>query len=147
MSQFHSKFFQHGRGWLTGLSGAMAVAMAAAQTTLPQATQPTLSPLVRQGQLGEGWRYVGFPKQKADIPPTLFLAGTVDGQEAMEVRTASSYGTLVHTWAGPAPGKLSWRWRLDQRCPRDRLGGCACASCAHGRLLARYARNHWPCRA
>lgn len=114
MSHFYLKYFRHGRDWLTSLSGAMTVAMAAAQTTLPQATPPSLSPLVRQGQLGEGWRYVGFPKQKADIPPTLFLAGTVDGQEAMEVRTASSYGTLVHTWAGPAPGKLSWRWRLDQ---------------------------------
>lgn len=78
------------------------------------AATPALPPLVQQGTLGNGWRVVGFPKQQADIPPTRFEAGTVDGQAAVRVATASSYGTLVHPWRGPAPGPLAWRWRLDQ---------------------------------
>lgn len=85
--------------------------LALAQTPAPQAQ---LSPLVQHGHLGGGWRYVGFPKQKADIPPTRFEVGTVGAEEAVKVVTASSYGTLVHTWAGAAPGPLTWRWRLDQ---------------------------------
>lgn len=74
-----------------------------------------LAPLVgSNGQLGTGWRYVGFPSKHAQIPPTRIEAGTVGTEAAVKVATASSYGTLVHPWGGPAPGPLTWRWRLDQ---------------------------------
>ncbi|MFP8779025.1 DUF3047 domain-containing protein [Hydrogenophaga sp. RWCD_12] len=80
-----------------------------------QAQAQSLPPLVQaDGTLHAGWRVVGFPKKKADIPPTLFEAGKVDGQPAVKVVTASSYGTLVHDLKDATPARLSWRWRLDQ---------------------------------
>ena len=80
-----------------------------------QAQAQTLPPLVQaDGALHAGWRVVGFPKKKADIPPTLFEAGKVDGQPAVKVVTAASYGTLVHDLRDAPPARLSWRWRLDQ---------------------------------
>lgn len=75
---------------------------------LPALVQPNAS------ALGSGWRVVGFPKKQADIAPTRFEAAKLDGQASVRVSTASSYGTLVHAWRGPAPGPLSWRWRLEQ---------------------------------
>lgn len=77
-----------------------------AQTPLPTLVQA-------DGALNPAWRFVGFPKAKADLPPTRFEAGRVDGVAAVQVATASSYGTLVHDWAGTAPARLQWRWRLD----------------------------------
>lgn len=91
---------------LVALSGAMAVPAALAQS-LPPLTQA-------DGAVHPGWRYVGFPKQKADIPPTVIEAGQVDGQPAVKVVTASSYGTLVHDLKDAPPARLQWRWRLDQ---------------------------------
>lgn len=91
---------------LFALSGAMAVPAALAQS-LPPLTQA-------DGAVHPGWRYVGFPKQKADIPPTVIEAGQVDGQPAVKVVTASSYGTLVHDLKDAPPARLQWRWRLDQ---------------------------------
>ncbi|MGM9426156.1 DUF3047 domain-containing protein [Hydrogenophaga sp. MI9] len=89
--------------------------VAALLLAMQQAQAQTLPPLVQpDGALHAGWRYVGFPKKKADIPPTLFEAGKVDGQPAVKVVTASSYGTLVHDLRDAAPARLSWRWRLDQ---------------------------------
>ncbi len=96
----------------TALAPPLATALAPAPTG--SATAAQLPPLVSQGSLGSGWRVVGFPKKQADIPPTRFEAGTVDGQAALKVSTASSYGTLVHNWRGTAPGPLTWRWRVDQ---------------------------------
>lgn len=89
---------------LTALAGALAGAHA---QTLPPLTQP-------DGALHPGWRYVGFPQQKAPIPPTLIEAGQVDGQPAVKVVTASSYGSLVHDLQDAPPARLQWRWRLDQ---------------------------------
>ena len=75
----------------------------------------TLPPLTEtDGALNPAWRFVGFPKQKADLPATRFEAGRVDGQPAIQVVTASSYGTLVHDLRDATPGRLRWRWRLDQ---------------------------------
>lgn len=91
---------------LFALSGAMALPAALAQS-LPPLTQA-------DGAVHPGWRYVGFPKQKADIPPTVIKAGQVDGQPALKVVTASSYGTLVHDLKDAPPARLQWRWRLDQ---------------------------------
>lgn len=89
---------------ITVLTGALAGVQA---QTLPPLTQP-------DGALHSGWRYVGFPKQKAQIPPTLIEAGQVDGQPAVKVVTASSYGGLVHDLKDAPPARLQWRWRLDQ---------------------------------
>lgn len=91
---------------LVALAGAMALPAALAQS-LPPLTQP-------DGALHPGWRYVGFPQQKARIPPTVIEAGQVDGQPAVKVVTASSYGTLVHDLKDAPPTRLHWRWRLDQ---------------------------------
>ena len=91
---------------LVALSGAMALQVVLAQS-LPPLTQA-------DGSLHPGWRYVGFPKQKAAIPPTVIEAGQVDGQPAVKVVTASSYGTLVHDLKDAPPARLQWRWRLDQ---------------------------------
>jgi len=78
--------------------------------------QPAPLPALLQanGTLNPAWRYVGFPKQHADLPPTRFEAGSPQGVAAVQVLTASSYGTLVHDARGPAPARLQWRWRLDQ---------------------------------
>lgn len=62
----------------------------------------------------------------ADLPPTRFQPGRADGVPAVQVLTASSYGTLVQDWRGPAPGRPQWRWRLDEplsggRAPADIL--------------------------
>lgn len=74
-----------------------------------------LPPLVDSaGQPGQGWRFVGFPKSQADLPPTRFEGGQVDGVDAIHVITDASYGTLVHDGMSTAPGRLQWRWRLDQ---------------------------------
>ena len=81
--------------------------LAAHAQTLPPLTQP-------DGALHPGWRYVGFPQQKARIPPTVIEAGQMDGQPAVKVVTASSYGTLVHDLKAAPPARLQWRWRLDQ---------------------------------
>ncbi len=90
---------------LASLLLATSVA-ALAQTPLPALVQA-------DGTLNPMWRFVGFPKAKADIAPTRFEAGRADGVPAVQVVTASSYGTLVHDWTAPAPARLQWRWRLD----------------------------------
>lgn len=92
--------------WLATLALATAGTAAAAQP-LPPLLQP-------DGALHPAWRFVGFPKQHADLPPTRFEAGRIDGEPAVQVLTASSYGTLVHPTPNAPAGRLQWRWRLDQ---------------------------------
>jgi hypothetical protein len=88
---------------------ASCAAAALAQTRLP------LPPLLQAGGgLSADWRLVGFPKAQAEIPPTRFEAGTVDGKAALKVATDRSYGTYVNGWQGLAPARLQWRWRLDE---------------------------------
>ncbi len=70
--------------------------------------------LQADGALDPAWRFVGFPKQHTELPPTRFEAGRADGVAGVQVATASSYGTLVHDARGPAAARLQWRWRLDQ---------------------------------
>ena len=86
---------------------ACLLPLAATAQTLPPLTQP-------DGTLHPGWHHVGFPQQKARIPPTVIEAGQVGGQPAVKVVTASSYGTLVHDLKDAPPARLQWRWRLDQ---------------------------------
>ncbi len=88
-----------------------AALLATSLNALAQAPLPAL--VQTDGALNPAWRFVGFPKAKADLPPTRFEAGRADGVAAVQVVTASSYGTLVQDWSGPAPARLQWRWRLD----------------------------------
>jgi len=88
-----------------------AALLAASLNVWAQAPLPAL--VQGDGALNPAWRFVGFPKAKADLPPTRFEAGRMDGVAAVQVITASSYGTLVQDWSGPAPARLQWRWRLD----------------------------------
>ena len=81
-----------------------------AQDTAPRPLPPLLQ---TDGSLNPAWRFVGFPKKQADLPPTRFEASTQDGVPAVEVSTQASYGTLANNWRGPVPARLQWRWRLD----------------------------------
>ena len=79
------------------------------------ATAQSLSPLVpADGAAASTWRFVGFPKSKADIPATRFELAEVQGERALKVSTRASYGTWVHDLPKVEPGRLQWRWRLDQ---------------------------------
>ncbi|WP_416546994.1 DUF3047 domain-containing protein [Limnohabitans sp. DCL3] len=74
-----------------------------------------LSPLVpSDGAAPSTWRFVGFPKSKADIPTTRFELAEVQGERALKVSTRASYGTWVHDLPKVNPSRLQWRWRLDQ---------------------------------
>jgi Protein of unknown function (DUF3047) len=74
-----------------------------------------LPTLVSEGRdIGYGWRVVGFPKNHTDLPLTRFEPGTSDGVTGIQVLTDASYGTLVHATVPVIPGRLQWRWRLDQ---------------------------------
>jgi hypothetical protein len=75
----------------------------------------TLTPLVPAPGLPHNtWRFVGFPKSEAEIAPTRFELAEVQGERALKVSTQSSYGTWVHDLPQSTPGRLQWRWRLDQ---------------------------------
>ena len=79
------------------------------------AVAQTLSPLVpADGAAANTWRFVGFPKSKADIPATRFELADVQGERALKVSTRASYGTWVHDLPKVNPGRLQWRWRLEQ---------------------------------
>ncbi|PIT77126.1 DUF3047 domain-containing protein [Limnohabitans sp. G3-2] len=82
-----------------------------------------LSPLVPgDGAAPSTWRFVGFPKSKADIPHTRFEAAVVQGERALKVSTRASYGTWVHDLPKVEPARLQWRWRLDQPLTSDKGG-------------------------
>jgi len=85
--------------------------IAATQSTTAQA----LPPLVQLGgAINPAWRFVGFPKKHADLPATRFEVARLDGEAALRVSTASSYGTLVHHLKDARAARLQWRWRLDE---------------------------------
>ncbi len=86
---------------------------ACATVALAQTPTPLPPLLLKGGALSPDWRFVGFPKAQAEIPPTRFEAGTVDGEAALKVAADRAYGTWVNGWSGPAPARLQWRWRLD----------------------------------
>lgn len=98
------------RFWLATLALLGAGLPAAAQTDTP----PLKPLLTADGKASSAWRFVGFPKKTADLPPTLFEAGEVDKRPGIRVSTASSYGTWVQRWRGPVPQQMHWRWRLDE---------------------------------
>jgi hypothetical protein len=79
------------------------------------ASAQSLSPLVpADGAAASTWRFVGFPKSKADIPATRFELADVQGERALKVSTCASYGTWVHDLTKVDPGRLQRRWRLDE---------------------------------
>jgi hypothetical protein len=79
------------------------------------AVAQSLSPLVPvDGKVPSPWRFVGFPKSKADIPATRFELADVQGGWALKVSTRASYGSWVHDLFKANPGRLQWHWRLDQ---------------------------------
>ena len=95
-------------------NGSLGLCMALACAHVWAQALP-LPPLVRpDGAINPAWRFVGFPRQHTELPPTRFEAGSMDGVAGVQVLTASSYGTLVQDTRGPAPARLQWRWRLDQ---------------------------------
>ena len=100
----------------TTLAGTLLALALVGNAPAQTQTGAALPPLLQDdGALHPAWRFVGFPQQHTELPPTRFEAGTVDGERALKVSTASSYGTLVNGWSGPVPGaRLQWRWRLDQ---------------------------------
>jgi hypothetical protein len=82
-----------------------------------------ISPLVpADGVAASTWRFVGFPKSKADIPPTRFELAEVQGERALKVSTRASYGTWVHDLPKVDAGRLQWRWRLEQPLTPDKGG-------------------------
>ena len=92
-----------------------ASALLAMACAISPAFSQSLSPLVpADGSAASTWRFVGFPKSKADIPATRFELAEVQGERAIKVSTRASYGTWVHDLPKADPGRLQWRWRLDQ---------------------------------
>ena len=60
-----------------------------------------------------------FPTNEKDTVFPVLVDGSekaarIEGVDAVQVRTAASYGTLVQDWSGDAPARLQWRWRLDK---------------------------------
>jgi hypothetical protein len=90
----------------------LALLMACANA--PAFAQSLLPLVPADGAAANTWRFVGFPKTKADIPATRFELADVQGERALKVSTRASYGTWVHDLPKVNPGRLQWRWRLDQ---------------------------------
>lgn len=66
-------------------------------TCLSAQAQAPLPALVQaDGALNPVWRFVGFPKAKADIPPTRFEAGRADG-------VALPAATVCYAWDSTHP--------------------------------------------
>ncbi len=89
-----------------------AAGLMAAGTAL---AQPSLAPLDGPGATAAPpWREVLLPQQS--LPRTRFTIVELDGQRALRIESAGSYGNLVHELALPAGASpvLSWRWRLDR---------------------------------
>jgi len=90
------------------------LALAIASASAPALAQSLLPLVPADGSTASSWRFVGFPKSKADIPATRFELAEVQGERALKVSTRASYGTWVHDLSKVEPGRLQWRWRLDQ---------------------------------
>ena len=108
----HPYFFKN---HFSALAFGLSCVAAAALSPLVQAQPVALTPLVpAQGVASSVWRFVGFPKAKADLPATRFELAEVQGERALKVSTQASYGTWVHELPKITAGRLQWRWRLDQ---------------------------------
>jgi Protein of unknown function (DUF3047) len=58
------------------------------------------------------WHFVGLPERYAK-PPTLIDLHEIDGKKALRLRNDKSWGSLAHTWTGPAQ-TIGFQWRLDK---------------------------------
>ncbi len=87
------------------------------QASDPQATSsmPGASPPPAY-RISPAWRPAQLPD--ARIPRGDFSAVLIDGQPALQLKTARSYGTLLHPWQGLPGGQLRWQWRLDKPLPQ-----------------------------
>jgi hypothetical protein len=85
----------------------MAAANALAQPALAPLGGPSAGP-------APPWREVLLPRQS--LPRTRFAIVELDGQRALRIDSAGSYGNLVHELTMPAGAApvLSWRWRLER---------------------------------
>ena len=67
-----------------------SVLLVMACATLPAFTQ-SLSPLVpADASAASTWRFVGFPKAKADIPATRFELAEVQGERALKAKSPAA---------------------------------------------------------
>lgn len=92
--------------WHAPVACALLLALAATAQTPPR-----LTPWAGDGTAPAPWRLVGLPGGK--VPLARFDVTELDGARVLRVRSSASYGTLNHP-AGPAPGVLRWRWRIDE---------------------------------
>ncbi len=67
--------------------------------------------------LHPAWVVSGLPADKG-VPRSRFSLVPLAGDAVLELSTNASYGVISHTWAGPAPHHLSWRWRLERGLPQ-----------------------------
>jgi hypothetical protein len=80
--------------------------------------EPALAPIVGAGADPlPPWTLATLPGQR--LPVTRFSVESVDGERALRIEAAGSYGNLVHAFPPPpAPaidrGTLRWRWRVDE---------------------------------
>ncbi|MEY4694460.1 MAG: hypothetical protein RLZZ95_909 [Pseudomonadota bacterium] len=96
--------------WLLAAFSLGAIAIAAQELSPPSPLSPLSPP---HAGAPTTWRFVGLPPSKAAIPVTRFEWATHQGERALKVSTASSYGTWVHDLPQVRPATLQWRWRLD----------------------------------
>lgn len=75
----------------------------------------TLASLEGNGSqaLPAAWVLGQLPADKG-VPASTFERVRLDGEPALKVSTAQSYGVLSHAWSGATSATLSWRWRVDQ---------------------------------
>jgi hypothetical protein len=62
--------------------------------------------------LSPDWVAAGLPD--ARVSRGSFTAIALDGEPALRLQTANSYGMLLHEWRTPQAGWLQWQWRLDE---------------------------------
>lgn len=90
-------------GTATGQAGAQVAKPLRQPRPLVQGPPPTLS---------ADWVAAGLPD--ARVSRGSFTAIALDGEPALRLQTANSYGMLLHEWRTPQAGWLQWQWRLDE---------------------------------
>jgi hypothetical protein len=95
-----------------------AAAAAAVLLSTAAAAEPVLAPIAgASADPLPPWTLATLPRQR--LPVTRFAIATVDGERALRIEAAGSYGNLVHAFPPPPAaaidrGTLRWRWRLEE---------------------------------